>query len=144
MNKAAGAVLATCALVISGAAWAQKDFDLGKHEYDSKCASCHGISGKGDGPVRKHLVKAPSDLTTLTKRSGGAFPTQLVWQIIDGRPATEIGPHGTREMPVWGNEYRAEVLRAAGPEAFAVAQPEWYVRGRIVALIDYLVRIQAK
>ncbi len=94
--------------------------------------------------MRPYLVKHPSDLTTLAKRSGGAFPTQLVWLMIDGRAEKDTGPHGTREMPVWGREYRQEVLRAAGPEGAAFAQPEWYVRGRIVALIDYMARIQAK
>ena len=131
-------------MLISGAAFAQQDFDLGKHEYDSKCASCHGASGKGDGSIRAHLVKAPSDLSTLAKRNGGAFPSQLVWMTIDGRTSTQIGPHGSREMPVWGSEYRQEVLRAAGPEGAMYAKPEWYVRGRIVALIDYLARIQGK
>jgi len=94
--------------------------------------------------MRSHLVTQPSDLTTLTKRSGGAFPSQLLWLTIDGRTEKQIGPHGSREMPVWGSEYRQEVLRAAGPEGAMHAQPEWYVRGRIVALIDYLARIQGK
>jgi len=132
------------ALLISGAAFAQQTFDLGKYEYDTKCASCHGLSGKGDGMLRPYLVNAPSDLTTLAKRNGGAFPSQLVWLTIDGRTEKPIGPHGSREMPVWGSEYRQEVLRAAGPEGMAFAQPEWYVRGRIVALIDYLSRIQVQ
>ncbi len=144
MNGKLGWTLIGGAVLLSGAAMAAQDFDLGKHEYDSKCASCHGVSGKGDGSIREHLVKAPTDLTTLAKRNGGAFPTQLVWLTIDGRSATQIGPHGNREMPVWGSEYRQQVLRAAGPEGAMYAQPEWYVRGRIVALIDYLSRIQGK
>lgn len=145
MNGKLGWTLLGGALVFSGAAFAaDQAFDLGKHEYESKCASCHGDNGQGFGPMRPHLVKHPSDLTTLVRRSGGAFPTQLAWLIIDGRTEKIIGPHGSREMPVWGREYRQEALRAAGPEGAAFAQPEWYVRGRIVALIDYLARIQAK
>jgi mono/diheme cytochrome c family protein len=142
MKSRLGLILAGSALFISGAALAQQEFDLGKHEYESKCASCHGLSGKGDGVMRQYLVNAPSDLTTLAKRSGGAFPSQLVWLTVDGRTEKQIGPHGNREMPVWGREYRQEVLRAAGPEGSMYAQPEWYVRGRIVALTDYLARIQ--
>jgi mono/diheme cytochrome c family protein len=142
MNRKLEWLLVGGALLFAGAALAQPGFDLGKYEYDSKCASCHGTNGQGFGPVRPFLSKHPSDLTTLARRNGGAFPSQLVWLTVDGR--TEVGAHGTREMPVWGSEYRQEALRAAGPEGMALAQPEWYVRGRIVALLDYLARLQAK
>ena len=142
MSRTLGRFLVGSALIVAGAALAQPGFDLGKYEYDSKCASCHGVNGQGFGPLRPFLTKQPSDLTTLARRNGGAFPTQLVWMTIDGR--TEIGAHGSRDMPVWGLEYRQEVLRAAGPEGMAFAQPEWYVRGRIVALLDYLARMQVK
>lgn len=125
----------------SAGAWAQPSSgDLGQLEYEGSCASCHGASGKGDGRMKAYLVKAPSDLTTLSKRYGGAFPTQLVWEVIDGRTSSDIGPHGSREMPVWGSTFRAQALQYPGMSA----QPEWYVRGRIVALLDYLARIQAK
>ena len=144
MNGKLGWTLIGGAVLLSGAAMAAQEFDLGKYEYESKCASCHGVSGRGDGVMRKQLVTAPSDLTTLVKRSGGAFPNQLVWLTIDGRTEKGIGAHGSREMPVWGSEYRSEALRDAGPYGMALAQPEWYVRGRIVALLDYLSRMQAQ
>lgn len=135
---------AATALVLAGAtagAWAQpSSADLGQLEYEGSCASCHGATGKGDGRMRGYLTKSPSDLTTLSKRSGGAFPTQLVWEIIDGRTSSDIGPHGSREMPVWGSTFRAQALQYPG----MAGQPEWYVRGRIVALLDYLARIQVK
>jgi mono/diheme cytochrome c family protein len=134
MRDVAGLVMLSCL----GAAATAQSVDMGRAEYESSCASCHGVSGKGDGPVRQYLVKAPSDLTTLARRSGGALPMQLVWEMIDGRTSTVIGPHGTREMPIWGANYRAMAL--SQPDT--AAQPEWYVRGRIVALIDYLQRLQ--
>lgn len=143
--------LGKCAIALAaagafGAAYAQQGLDLGKLEYDSSCASCHGASGRGDGPVARYLAKAPTDLTTLARRYGGAFPTQYVWEIIDGRTSSDIGPHGTREMPVWGTEYRARALQMqrSAPEWDPAALPEWYVRGRIIALIDYMARMQAK
>ena len=135
---------AATALVLAHAAvgaWAQpSSADLGQLEYEGSCASCHGATGKGDGRMRGYLTKPPSDLTTLSKRSGGAFPTQLVWEMIDGRTSSDIGPHGSREMPVWGSTFRAQALQYPG----MAGQPEWYVRGRIVALLDYLARIQVK
>jgi mono/diheme cytochrome c family protein len=36
---------------------------LGKSLYESKCASCHGISGEGDGPQASKLSTQPKDLT---------------------------------------------------------------------------------
>lgn len=134
------AVVAVGALGLSFAVFAAAPgkYDLGKYEYQANCASCHGLTGKGDGPAAKALKKAPPDLTTYAKRNGGAFPTELAWQIIDGRPI-ESGVHGSREMPVWGQEFRREVLRPEpGPT------PEWYVAGKIQALIDYLTSLQVK
>lgn len=133
-------ILAIGSLGLCGASFGQQALEnLGKYEYMSKCAACHGVAGKGDGPMRSALAKAPPDLTTYAKRNGGAFPTQLAWQIIDGRPV-EIASHGSREMPVWGQDLRREILR----NNEATPNPEWQVAGRISALIDYLASIQAK
>lgn len=130
------ALLATAAVC-----WAQADnVDIGRLEYESNCASCHGLRGKGDGPMKAHLVKAPSDLTTVAKRNGGAFPNQLMWEVIDGRTSNEIGAHGTRDMPVWGAVFRRQAMQFPG----MAQQPEWYVRGRIIALLDYLDRLQVR
>ena len=43
-------------------------------------------------------------------------------------------------MPVWGQNYRIEALSQAG----TATAPEWYVRNRIVALLDYLSRMQQR
>lgn len=125
-------LIGTLALAVSaaaGSAWAQQtNEDFGRLEYEANCASCHGATGKGDGHLEAYLTKAPTDLTTLSRRHGA------------GRSSTEIGPHGNREMPVWGMEFRRQALQSPG----MAPQPEWYVRGRIVALLDYLARIQTK
>jgi hypothetical protein len=118
--------------VIGTSVFAQSRVDFGQREYLSSCASCHGVSGKGDGVLVRHLVKAPSDLTLLSRGNGGVFPTQRVWETIDGGTSTDIGPHGSREMPVWGNVFRAE-----DPQA-----PEGYARSRMAFVLDYLTRIQ--
>src|SRR5687767_11954752 len=68
--------------------------------YRIHCASCHGVEGKGDGPVAPALRKKPADLTALARRAEGKFPEEKVQSFIDGR--TELDAHGGREMPVWG------------------------------------------
>ena len=39
------------------------DAAAGKPVYEANCASCHGTSGKGDGPVGKALNPPPRDFT---------------------------------------------------------------------------------
>jgi mono/diheme cytochrome c family protein len=134
------AVLSIFAVTLAGSAFAQeRKFDFGKREYDSNCAGCHGIKGKGDGPYKPFLNKSPSDLTVLSKKNGGVFPMDRVYTIIDGRQA--VAAHGPGDMPVWGREYSIK----AGEAYFDVPYDyEAYVRGRILALAEYVNRLQAK
>jgi mono/diheme cytochrome c family protein len=87
------------AAIISSIGYAE-GAEKGKADYINLCASCHGTKGKGDGPVAKYLSKAPADLTKLSDAHNGIFPSERVFELIDGR--REVGAHGTREMPVWG------------------------------------------
>jgi mono/diheme cytochrome c family protein len=140
-GKGAGAalLLAVVASLPLSAAAAKADF--GKYEYDSHCAVCHGQSGKGDGPYASlgDRDQAVANLTTLAKRNGGVFPFQRVYETIDGTVAVKA--HGTSDMPIWGQRYRAQ----AGEVMFDVPyDPEVYVRTRILALTEYLSRLQAK
>ena len=111
---------------------------VGKIEYESNCAGCHGDNGKG-GPFADYLKVAPPDLSQLSKRNGGVFPFERVYKVIDGRQ--EVKGHGPRDMPIWGRDYQ---LKAGGDYVDVGYDPEAYVRGRILALIDYLNRLQAK
>ena len=133
---------AAAILLAAGAAHAQTvpNAGLGRHDYHALCASCHGALGKGDGEKAASLTKPPADLTQLAKSNGGTFPAERVRAIIDGRSAG-IAAHGKRDMPIWGQEYRAELAQGGGAKA---ANPEAYVAGRIDALLAYLASIQAK
>jgi mono/diheme cytochrome c family protein len=131
----------------AGAAQAE-EFDIGKREFQSSCASCHGADGKGRGPVSEQLRVPPADLTVLAKGNNGVFPTNAVYETIDGLKT--VPAHGTREMPIWGERFNPIVnlphavdpsyWKMAGPEQ----SPEVVVRTRILAVIDYLNRIQQK
>ena len=135
-------VAAALALGVSGMAVSADKFDLGKQEYMDKCAVCHGQSGKGDGGVTGILKHAPTDLTVLSKNNGGVFPVDRIYQVIDGR--VFIMSHGDRDMPIWGKAYQVEKVRAAEHYVDVPYNMEMYVRSRILALIDYLNRIQRK
>jgi mono/diheme cytochrome c family protein len=69
--------------------------------FKAYCASCHGIGGKGDGPMAMSLKVKPADLTRIAERNGGVFPLMRIEKIISGEEQRPYG-HGTSEMPVWG------------------------------------------
>jgi len=123
-----------------------QDFDPGKAEYQSNCAACHGLDAKGNGPVSKELKTKPADLTVLAKKNKGVFPLNAVYRVIDGRD--QISSHGTRDMPVWGYRFvppQRLGLKMTDEYIYAPpGSPEAIVHGRILAVIDYLNRIQEK
>jgi mono/diheme cytochrome c family protein len=121
---------------------AAQNFDRGKHEYEAHCAMCHGLSGKGDGPFAQQLksgIVVPN-LTELSKRNNGMFSFMRVYQIIDGTQS--VTAHGPREMPVWGPRYKSEVGENFYDDYRADA--EAFARARILALTEYVYRLQIK
>jgi mono/diheme cytochrome c family protein len=74
MKKAAfeWLIIANAIVSFSSCAWAQ-DADAGKTEYQSSCAACHGVDGKGKGPLSLELKSTPTDLTVLAKKNNGVF-----------------------------------------------------------------------
>ena len=56
---------------------------LGQKLYVGNCMTCHGPSGKGDGPGAAALEKKPADLTARVK--AGATDGELFWKISEGR-----------------------------------------------------------
>lgn len=113
--------------------------DVGKREYEANCAGCHGATGKGDGPYNAFLNKSSSNLTVLAKNNGGVFPIARIYEVIDGRQ--QVPAHGQRDMPIWGADY---MVKAAEYYVDVPYDPESYVRARILALIEYINRLQAK
>jgi len=125
-----GALVVACS-VNAFAAKSLADYS-GEEIFARFCASCHGDTAHGNGPVARSLGVMVPDLTKIAQHYGG-FPTQLVRDTIDGRGAL-IAAHGTRIMPVWGYEFWVE----AGADA--AAQQE--MRTTIAKLVDYLRSIQ--
>lgn len=118
-------------------AFAQARTDLGKSEYDGNCAVCHGATGQGGGPYVELLKRSPPDLRTLAQRNGGVFPLARVYESIAG---TGVG-HGSRDMPIWGQRYS---VKAAEYYVDVNYNQDVYVRARILALAEYLHRLQLK
>ena len=108
----------------------------GKVVFDDNCMVCHGQGGNGDGIMATFnlLNVPPPNLTLLSKRNNGHFPFWRVYGVIDGREPRKA--HGSREMPLWGDEFRLD----AGTSAMAQSD----VRGKILSLVYYLQSIQEK
>ena len=137
-NCTFGCLLA--AVLVAGPTWALADegermTGRGKQLFMDHCASCHGASGEGSGPVAPFLTISPTDLTRISERNDGAFPFLKVFQIIDGR--TGVRAHGDTQMPVWGGAFKAEAGDSYGPYG-----GEEFVRARITALTFYVQSIQ--
>jgi mono/diheme cytochrome c family protein len=133
-------ILATGLAVGSTGALAQQATDIGKMEFAENCASCHGLDGKGNGPLGNLLQKSPPDLSLLAKKNNGVLPINRLYEVIDG---AGVPSHGSRDMPVWGMEYRVEEGKALR-EARGHYDAPAVVRARILTLLEYISRIQAK
>jgi hypothetical protein len=169
MNKTTKSLISasTVLLAFQAQGWAQK-IDVGKAEYLSSCASCHGSDAKGKGPFADELKVVPPDLTQLAKKNGGVFPLNAIYETIDGRQ--ELKAHGSREMPIWGYRYipfpnvpSNQAFDPKSAESYSIPpnrfdpkstpsysefdfgyNPEVTIRNRILALIDYLYSVQEK
>jgi predicted CxxxxCH...CXXCH cytochrome family protein len=76
----------------------------GDQMFKSYCASCHGVDAKGSGPAAAALKMPIPDLTTISKRHGGAYPELQVVSAVRGD--VNVTAHGSKDMPVWGHVFR--------------------------------------
>ena len=75
--------------------------------FAENCTSCHGVGGRGDGPLAGDLKPKPVDLTVLAQGNGGAFPTARALSYIYGDP--EQG-HLARVMPQFGGAMAEDLV----------------------------------
>jgi mono/diheme cytochrome c family protein len=61
----------------------EKSLAVGKQLYTKECQSCHGVTGKGDGPAAGDLKVSPGNLTDpkMWQQTDGA----LFWKITEGK-----------------------------------------------------------
>ncbi|SEW44896.1 Cytochrome c553 [Cognatiyoonia koreensis] len=125
--------IAAVLLVVSGSV-AFADSELGANTYNQYCATCHGASGMGDGPLTEHMLINVPDLTQLAADNQGDFPLLRVMHIIDGR--TGLRGHGG-PMPVYGALFDEDADERAYGSVF-------YTHAKILSLTRYLESIQAE
>lgn len=85
---------------VSPAAHGGDELSLGKRLYEEKCATCHGVEGKGDGPKAPLFETKPRDFTRgvfkIRSTPSGSVPSdEDVFQTLTrGMPGSS--------MPGWG------------------------------------------
>lgn len=130
------AALAFVALVAGAAARGEDEPQYspfnGKVTFKTYCMNCHGVEGRGDGPLADSLRVPPTDLTRLAADDGGTYPAARVRASIDG--TSEVKGHGPREMPVWGDAF-------LWPEE-DTPERRAHVERKIGELVEYLRTIQ--
>jgi len=138
LNKTGAVALGL--FLCSGLASAQVSNDLGKIEFVNNCAACHGVEGKGNGALGNLLQRSPPDLTMLAKSNNGVLPMNRLYQVMEG---VGVPSHGAREMPIWGQEYLVEESQKLREARGSYDAPA-VVRARILTLLEYISRIQAR
>lgn len=72
----------------------------GKVMYQSYCAPCHGVDGRGHGPAASAMKTQPVDLTQLARLHHGKYPENHVVSVLQF--GSTLPAHGSPAMPVWG------------------------------------------
>jgi nucleotide-binding universal stress UspA family protein/mono/diheme cytochrome c family protein len=121
-------------LAVAATAVAQESQQMvpGSAVFQTYCASCHGTTARGDGPLASSMTRKPANLTEIAKRNGGQYPSDMVFRTIDGRQP--VRGHGGADMPVWGDAFKRS--RDGGDED--------RIKRVITSLVDYLESIQLR
>lgn len=120
--------LLICVLSVATASlsWAQSS---GQQEFERHCALCHGLDGKGQGPLADAMKLVPTDLTRLAARNNGEFPASRVGDVI--RNGGGVLGHGSSAMLPWGNYFGEK------------GKPE-VAKKRIADLVAYIKSLQQR
>jgi mono/diheme cytochrome c family protein len=78
--------VAVIALTMSSRAWGA-DVKEGAQIFRAHCATCHGLDGKGEGPVARNYDPPPVDLTKGVFRHGSS-EADLTKTVTLGIPST--------------------------------------------------------
>lgn len=93
-------------MVIPGLAFGGGDAAKGKEIYAKFCASCHGATGKGDGPAAAALNPKPRNFAD--KKIMNALTDDYLFKVIQGGGAA-VGK--SPMMPPWGGTLKEQDIQ---------------------------------
>ena len=126
--------LLAIAATLTLAACVPEEPPTGAEDFANYCAACHGVSGRGDGPLAGELERRPADLTGLARANGGTFPTTEVMAKIWGYTG---GQRGSEVMPNFGPLLESELRPYDGGDGIMTPTPE-----RLVQIAEHLKGLQ--
>ncbi len=106
----------------------------GKLLYERNCVSCHGVTGRGDGPLSAGLGTAPADLTQIAARRDGVWPMLEVMSILDGY-FRATNPR--EDMPVFDDFLDDDMVEFDTGNGLTTLAPE-----KLIEVVNYLESIQ--
>lgn len=121
-------------LLLAGMGCALDSPSSGRSVFVNSCASCHGVTGRGDGPLAAKLEVKPADLTKIAAQRDGLWPMLEVMSIIDGYHRRTL-PRG--EMPIFGDLEEGELVLFDAGDGQLTPTPV-----TLIALANYLESIQ--
>ena len=139
MKSIGGMCGIAAAVLVAGVALGQatrSGSEFGKREFEARCASCHGVTGRGDGVNKPWLDESPTDLTQLSKAHGGEFPYTHFYAVVDGRLE-----RGKSDMPCFADVYRASAAEDYMDVEYDVDR---YLDTRLTALAMYVAHLQER
>jgi mono/diheme cytochrome c family protein len=74
----------------------------GRNIYEQNCVSCHGLDGRGTGPLAASLTHPPADLTNHFHQASGKGDAYLFWRISEGASVEPFKSMGSA-MPSFKN-----------------------------------------
>ena len=86
----------------------------GKTHYDTKCASCHGATGMGDGMVGAALPQKPANFAWKERWDATSMGTKH-WILLNGVQGTAMAPLGLTPDQAW--EVLAYIELSFAPKA---------------------------
>jgi len=86
----------------------------GRAIYLARCIGCHGIEGRGDGPIAKNLIGPPPGNLTDAEWKHGEHPNQVIQVIAEGIPNTR--------MDGWGKVLDPAEVRAVSAYVYYLAK----------------------
>ncbi len=114
-------VIAVAKLEIAPTQW--PSLARGRELFAKTCVSCHGVTGRGDGPAGVAFTPRPANFLDAHMR--GISPFQAFNTIRLGVPGTGMAPfHGLSDKEVWDLAFFVTSLRYSGAKAEA-ADAKW-------------------
>lgn len=127
--------LLACLIPLAACLKPEAKVPTGAEDFADYCSGCHGVDGKGDGPMAASLGKRPSDLTKLAGAKGKIAMAPVMSKIYG---ATNVHPGDL--MPEFGSllESDQRVLYDSG-DGILTPTPL-----RLVQVAEHIQSLQAR